>query len=114
MRTAAVTAAAERLAVLARTNEALETAAQIPLASKPNLASLERPAPAAGAGGAGATAKPFTDADLPTLKICRQKNGSRWILGGGSAGQVFFLFFPFFFLPVFFSVVLFMGHSRAA
>lgn len=112
MRTAAATAAAERLAVLARTNEALETAAQIPLASKPNLASLERPA--SEAGGGGATAKPFTDADLPTLKMCRQKNGSRWILGGGSAGQVIFLPCPSFFLPVFFFFFLFMGHSRAA
>ena len=62
--------AAERLSALARTNEAIERDADVPLDSKSTLVSV--PAPAAAAVTAD---EPFTKADLPNLKICTRRNG---------------------------------------
>ncbi len=72
----AQTRGSQRLSALARTNEALDSAAQIPLDRRPYLASLGGPEPATGGGGSAGSSKPFTDADLPTLKMCRQKTGA--------------------------------------
>jgi hypothetical protein len=66
--------AAERLSALARTNEAIERDADVPLDSKSTLVSV--PAPAAAAVTAD---EPFTKADLPNLKICTRRNGKLWL-----------------------------------
>ena len=65
--------AAERLSALARTNEAIERDADVPLNSKSTLVSV--PAPAAAAATAD---EPFTKADLPNLQICTRRNGMFW------------------------------------
>lgn len=88
MPAAAAKMAEKRLTVLARHNEALEHAQHIPLDAQPSLASLGGPAQAAAASNGSASTKHFTAADLPTLKMCTRRNGSRWVLGGDHTGQV--------------------------
>ena len=70
---AAAQVAAERLSALARTNEAIERDEQL---AQVALDSLGDASPTAGGGSAAgaASTKLFTDADLPSLKMCH-----RWV-----------------------------------
>mmetsp|Transcript_14851 Transcript_14851/g.44863 ORF Transcript_14851/g.44863 Transcript_14851/m.44863 type:complete len:776 (+) Transcript_14851:409-2736(+) len=98
--------AAERLSALARTADAHAAAEAETLSSTSStLASLASPptgpllrkadsassTQSQGSTGGGATpnAQPFVEADLATLRVCTRKNGSRWLLGSGTTGQVY-------------------------
>ncbi len=95
----------ERLCALARTADARAAAAAETLSSASStLASLtpqsEAPPRSSteafsslqsrgdGSGVAPAASELFGEGDLDTLRVCTRKNGSRWLLGGGTTGQV--------------------------
>ena len=71
---AAAQVAAERLSALARTNEAIERDEQLAQVALDSLGDV--PPTAAGGSAAGAAStKLFTDADLPSLKMCHRWGG---------------------------------------
>ena len=73
---AAAQVAAERLSALARTNEAIERDEQL---AQVALDSLGDVSPTAGGGSTAgaASTKLFTDADLPSLKMCHRWGSRR-------------------------------------